>query len=125
MIDLPRTRIPERDSWGVRAVAALLLVTAFAFSFGSLGGWMLLVTTVLSDTSALTDKSDIWLWLLQILGAIGFVGAIGIAGWNTWVSWRDGRHWMRKVWNTLILLATLVVFYFAWAGGLLAMTVNY
>lgn len=36
--DLPRTRIPERDPWGVRAVAALLLVTAFGFSFGPLGG---------------------------------------------------------------------------------------
>lgn len=36
--DLPRTRIPERDPWGLRAVAALLLVTAFGFSFGPLGG---------------------------------------------------------------------------------------
>ncbi len=36
--DLPRTRIPERDPWGLRAVAALLLVSAFAFSFGPLGG---------------------------------------------------------------------------------------
>ncbi|RWE41717.1 MAG: DUF4175 family protein, partial [Mesorhizobium sp.] len=36
--DLPRTRIPERDPWGLRAVAALLLVTAFAFSFGPTGG---------------------------------------------------------------------------------------
>jgi len=36
--DLPRTRVPERDPWGLRSAAALLLVTAFAFSFGSLGG---------------------------------------------------------------------------------------
>lgn len=36
--DLPRTRVPERDPWGLRAVAALLLVTAFAFSFGPAGG---------------------------------------------------------------------------------------
>ena len=36
--DLPRTRLPERDPWGLRAVAALLLVTAFAFSFGPTGG---------------------------------------------------------------------------------------
>jgi hypothetical protein len=38
--DLPRTRVPERDPWGLRAVAALLLVTAFAFSFGPSGGRM-------------------------------------------------------------------------------------
>lgn len=36
--DLPRTRVPERDPWGLRAMAALLLVTAFAFSFGPTGG---------------------------------------------------------------------------------------
>src|SRR5690606_9761568 len=36
--DLPRTRVPERDPWGIRAAAALLLVTAFAFSFGPFGG---------------------------------------------------------------------------------------
>jgi len=36
--DLPRTRVPERDPWGLRSAAALLLVTAFAFSFGPLGG---------------------------------------------------------------------------------------
>ncbi|MET3583092.1 uncharacterized protein (TIGR02302 family) [Mesorhizobium robiniae] len=36
--DLPRTRVPERDPWGLRAVAALLLVAAFAFSFGPSGG---------------------------------------------------------------------------------------
>ncbi|PTE08750.1 TIGR02302 family protein [Mesorhizobium helmanticense] len=38
--DLPRTRVPERDPWGLRAVAALLLVTTFAFSFGPSGGRM-------------------------------------------------------------------------------------
>ena len=36
--DLPRTRVPERDPWGLRAAVALLLATAFAFSFGPLGG---------------------------------------------------------------------------------------
>jgi uncharacterized protein (TIGR02302 family) len=36
--DLPRTRVPERDPWGLRAAAALLFVTAFAFSYGPLGG---------------------------------------------------------------------------------------
>ena len=36
--DMPRARVPERDPWGARAVVALLLVTAFAFSFGPSGG---------------------------------------------------------------------------------------
>ena len=36
--DLPRTRVPERDPWALRAAVALLFVVAFAFSFGPLGG---------------------------------------------------------------------------------------
>ena len=36
--DLPNTRVPERDPWGLRAVVALLLVIAFAFSAGPYGG---------------------------------------------------------------------------------------
>lgn len=36
--DLPRPGVPERDPWALRAVAALLVVTAFAFSFGPRGG---------------------------------------------------------------------------------------
>lgn len=36
--DLPHARLPERDPWGLRAAAALLLVVAFAFSFGPSGG---------------------------------------------------------------------------------------
>ena len=36
--DLPHTGVPERDPWGLRAAALLLLVTAFAFSAGPLGG---------------------------------------------------------------------------------------
>ncbi|MGB3500594.1 MAG: TIGR02302 family protein [Mesorhizobium sp.] len=36
--DLPRTGIPARDPWGLRVAVPLLLVTAFAYSFGSAGG---------------------------------------------------------------------------------------
>lgn len=36
--DMPRARVPERDPWGARALVALLLVTAFAFSIGPRGG---------------------------------------------------------------------------------------
>ena len=36
--DLPRTSIPERDPFGVRAFAAFLLVTALAYSTGPYGG---------------------------------------------------------------------------------------
>jgi uncharacterized protein (TIGR02302 family) len=36
--DMPRTRVPERDPWALRALAALLLVVSSAFALGPLGG---------------------------------------------------------------------------------------
>ncbi|RUW34928.1 DUF4175 family protein, partial [Mesorhizobium sp. M2A.F.Ca.ET.015.02.1.1] len=36
--DRPRSRVPDYDRWGLRAVAGLLFVTALAFSFGPFGG---------------------------------------------------------------------------------------
>jgi len=35
---LPRTSVPRRDPWALRAVVALLLVVAFSYSTGPLGG---------------------------------------------------------------------------------------
>ncbi|MHA6685946.1 TIGR02302 family protein [Mesorhizobium sp. A556] len=36
--DAPRPQVPDRDPWGLRAIAVLAVVVAFAFSFGPLGG---------------------------------------------------------------------------------------
>ena len=88
-------------------------------------GWLVTVSMLFAEVSRLTDASDWVLWLLQIAGAIVFVGAVGIAGWNAWLTWRDGRRWPRKLWNTLVFLATLFVLYVAVAFNLIAMTVNY
>lgn len=88
-------------------------------------GWGVLMSVILGDTTKLGDPTDPWLRLLQIAGAVILVGAVGIAGWNAWLSWRDGRRWTRRIWNTLVLLATLVLLYVMHAAGLLAQTVNY
>jgi CubicO group peptidase (beta-lactamase class C family) len=90
-----------------------------------LAGWAGLITVLFGDISTMTASADLWLWLLQILGAIVFVGAVGIAAWNAWLTWRDGRRWTRKLWSVLVLLATLIVLYVASTYSLLAMTVNY
>ena len=38
--DLPRTGVPERDPWGLRAAVALTMMVALAYSFGPHGGSM-------------------------------------------------------------------------------------
>ncbi|OBQ57909.1 TIGR02302 family protein [Mesorhizobium erdmanii] len=58
--DLPRTRVPERDPWGLRAVAALLLVTAFAFSFGPAGGRMVDGFSAHGTHDAVPPRIDAW-----------------------------------------------------------------
>jgi uncharacterized protein (TIGR02302 family) len=58
--DLPRTRVPERDPWGLRAVAALLLVVAFAFSLGPLGGSLGDVLRARAAIDAVPPRIDAW-----------------------------------------------------------------
>ncbi|MER8828511.1 TIGR02302 family protein [Mesorhizobium sp. M0938] len=58
--DLPRTRVPERDPWGLRAVAALLLVAAFAFSFGPSGGRIADGFSAQGARDAVPPRIDAW-----------------------------------------------------------------
>ncbi|MEX2373166.1 MAG: DUF4175 family protein, partial [Dehalococcoidia bacterium] len=58
--DMPRTRIPERDPWAVRAVVALLLVTAFAFSVGPRGGSVLDAFRASAVPEAIPARIDAW-----------------------------------------------------------------
>ncbi|WP_309603429.1 serine hydrolase [Sphingomonas sp.] len=90
-----------------------------------LAGWGVLVTLLFKDLENLAGSFDLWLWVLQILGAIVFVGAVGISAWNAWLTLNDGRRWTRKLWSVLIVLATLVILYVALRYGLLAMSVSY
>ena len=88
-------------------------------------GWGVLVSLLFKDLENLAGSFDLWLWVLQILGAIVFVGAVGISAWNAWLTFKDGRRWTRKLWSVLVLLATIVILYVALRFGLLAMTVRY
>ena len=88
-------------------------------------GWLVLVSAIGSSATGFATRNDGWLWLLQILSLVIFPGAVGVAAWNVWLTWRDGRRWTRKLWSLLILLATLVLLYFAMRFHLIALTVNY
>lgn len=56
----PRTRVPERDPFGLRAVVALLLVAAFAFSFGPLGGRLSDAFRTPVKAQPLPSRIDAW-----------------------------------------------------------------
>ena len=58
--DLPRTRVPERDPWALRAAVALLFVVAFAFSFGPLGGSVADAFRPHAGLDAIPPRIDAW-----------------------------------------------------------------
>ena len=107
-----------RKAYRATRIMAGLVLALFA-------GWMAVLTIMLEDASLLNASTDLWIWLIQILGAVILVGAVAISGWNAWLTWRDGRKWTRQLWSALVLLACLLLLYVAYTFGLLAMTVNY
>jgi uncharacterized protein (TIGR02302 family) len=58
--DRPRTRVPERDPWALRAVAALVFTVALAFSFGPFGGSIGDAFTMKPAEPAEPPRIDAW-----------------------------------------------------------------
>ncbi|MDX8523100.1 TIGR02302 family protein [Mesorhizobium sp. MSK_1335] len=58
--DRPRTGVPDHDRWGLRAVAALLFVTALAFSFGPFGGRISDGFVARATRDAVPPRIDAW-----------------------------------------------------------------
>lgn len=58
--ELPRTGIPDRDPWALRAVAPLLLVAAFAFSLGPSGGSLTDGFRAAAGPQAVPPRIDAW-----------------------------------------------------------------
>jgi len=98
---------------------------AAGLSFALLIGWAVTIVSGMGSPDALAGGLDPVFWALQIAGVILFFGLPVIAGWNAWLTWRDGRNWVRKIWSVLIVLAGVLVLYFAIAFHLVGMTVNF
>ena len=107
-----------RTAYRATRIMAGLVLALFA-------GWMAVLTIMLENASLLSAKTDLWMWLIQILGAVILIGAVAVSGWNAWLTWRGGRKWTGKLWSALVLLACLQLLYVAYTFGLLAMTVDY
>jgi hypothetical protein len=58
--DLPHARLPERDPWGLRAVAAASRGDGFAFSFGPLAAAGSPMVLAHAGAEALPPRIDAW-----------------------------------------------------------------
>ncbi len=105
--------------WSLRAARATRIMALADLLM--LGGWFWLISVLFGDVA----PGDAVLLLAEVTSAVVFVGAVGISGWNAWLALRDRRPWTRKLWAVLVLLATLVLLWMAWAFHLLAITVHY
>ncbi len=90
-----------------------------------LGGWALAITLGSEDLDFLTDASD-WIWrAFQVVGLVGAIGTI-IPALNFFTGLGDAtRPWWTKLTDLLILIAAVLVVFFAITLKLFALSLNY
>ncbi len=109
-----------------RARRAYRLSRGFAWlALGVMIGWMLLVTTMISDLNALGGALDWALYLLQFLTPIAFVGLLGLSLWYGWTVWTGGRKWGAKLWSVLLALSAFLLLYVGLAYHLIGFGTRY
>jgi CubicO group peptidase (beta-lactamase class C family) len=88
-------------------------------------GWLVVFTLINKDLTALDDRLDIWMRLLQLVLVAAIVGT-AVAIWNAWtVARAPGRHWVQKAWAVLIALSAAFLVWFCLDMGLLTTSLNY
>lgn len=100
-----------------RITAWLLLILA--------AGWMALFMVLSNDLSALDNRLDIWMRLLQLVLIAAAVGTV-MTIWNAWtVARAPGRHVVGTLWAVIIALAAAFLVWLALDLGLLTVSLNY
>jgi CubicO group peptidase (beta-lactamase class C family) len=110
---------------GPEAVAHRRMRLAAAAVVVVLAAWTWTLTQLLSELSALSTKTDPWLWILQLLSLVAFVGAAGVALWHARVVWAGKRGWTARAWSAVLVLACATLLYVAVVFRLIAFDVNY
>ena len=88
-------------------------------------GWLLVLTTVNNDLTALNGGIDIWMRLLQLILIVAIVGTLA-AIWNAFVvATAPGRHVWATIWAVLIALAAAFLVWLCLDLGLLTTSLNY
>jgi hypothetical protein len=126
IVALVRRRYKYQSDVSGRALQLHRATRATAWLFILLAiGWMLVLTVVNNDLTALNGGIDLWIRLLQLVLIVALVGTVA-AIWNAWaVASAAGRHRLATAWAIVIGLAAV---FFAWLCldlGLLTTSLNY
>jgi len=88
-------------------------------------GWLLVLTKVNNDLTALNGGIDIWMRLLQLILIVAIVGTVA-AIWNAVVvATAPGKHVWATIWAILIALAAAFLVWLCLDLGLLTTSLNY
>lgn len=107
----------------LRAYRLVRIATALALL--AILGWVMLLSTMLSDIGNLASAFDPALIAAQLFGWLAFVGGGAIAAWNVAMVFRGRRHWSAKLWSIVLLLAFLTLIWIGAVFRLLAIGTNY
>jgi hypothetical protein len=108
-----------------RAKRLRMLVRFVCFAVVIFVAGLLLFVSKTSNPSGLSERGDLWLHLLQIVGLLTGLGAL-IAIYNSLKSWGDSQQWFwNKIWNTFLALACMGFFWFIYHWHLLNFHLSY
>ena len=102
-----------------------MLVRAVCFGVVIYAVGLLIFVSKLSNPSGLSERSDPWLHLLQVIGLLAGLGSL-VAIYNSLKSWGDGQQWFwNKIWNTFLAFGCVGFFWFIYHWHLLNFHLNY
>jgi hypothetical protein len=102
-----------------------MLVRAVCFGVVIYAAGLLIFVSKLSNPSGLSERSDPWLHLLQVIGLLAGLGSL-VAIYNSLKSWGDGQQWFwNKIWNTFLAFGCVGFFWFIYHWHLLNFHLNY
>lgn len=88
-------------------------------------GWIILISSMMSNFVLLSERTAIWLRILQVLGLVVFFGGAGVGVWNAWSVLRSRRSWYAKLWAVLLALGLLVSLWVALAFHIISFSAKY
>ena len=108
---------------GAKRLRMLVRLVCFGVVIFVVG--LLVFVSKLSNPSGLSERTDGWLHLLQVIGLIAGLGSL-IAIYNAVKSWGDGQQWFwNKLWNTFLAFGCVGFFWFIYHWHLLNFHLNY
>lgn len=104
----------------LRMIVHLVCLSIMAYVVG-----LLAFASMLSDFSMLSERSDLWLRILQLIGWFAVLGSLVVV-YNSIRSWTDKQRWFwSKIWNTMLAIACMGFSWFVYYWNLLNFYLKY